>query len=55
MQMILQLLEHLGSEPSHGSNNISKLDLINRPRRPEGDITLNRREVFKEFNYRFNS
>lgn len=55
MQMILQLLEHLGTDLHHSSNNMSKLDLINRPKRPNGEITFNRRKVFKEFNYRFSS
>ena len=55
MQMILQLLEHLGSDINHDSHHVSKLDLINRPKRPNGDITFNRRKVFKEFNYRFSS
>ncbi len=55
MQMILQLLEHLGTDLHHGSNTVNKLDLINGPKRPNGDITFNRRKVFKEFNYRFES
>ena len=55
MQMILQLLEHLGTDHHHSSNTVTKLDLINSPKGPGADITYNRRKVFKEFNYRFDS
>ncbi len=54
MHFFVSLLEQIAAEPMHGGGKItSTLDCINNPARPECNITPNRPEVFKQFNYRF--
>lgn len=55
MHIIEHFLGQLNAEHLHGGGGGSKLDLINRPAKPDGGITPNRSEVFKGFNYQFKS
>jgi hypothetical protein len=52
MQFITHILEQLHSEAAFGGGGKS-LEMINSPRKPNKNITPNRRSYFKSFNYRF--
>ncbi len=52
MQFITHILEQLHSEAVFGGGG-KALEMINNPRKPEKNITPNRRLYFKNFNYRF--
>ena len=52
MQFITHILEQLHSEAVFGGGGRA-LEMINSPRKPEKNITTNRRSYFKQFNYQF--
>lgn len=53
MQFITHILEQLHSEAVFGGGGSKTLEMINSPRKPEKNITSNRRSYFKQFNYQF--
>ncbi len=53
MQFITHIFQQLHSEAVYGGGGSKTLEMINSPRKPEKNITPNRRIYFKHFNYRF--